>query len=497
MMGSSTKFLDTYSEADLNHALVDAGLDGDMAEMGFKSLVLQLDTSDSFVHRCTFTDKTLIDDASVLASLDSPFPTLSIARGRFVPTENNFLIDLFARRKMLKRHDFAAYRDLRAQLDVFAAQPQQQTLVRQPSDDSSDSLSRNVTSSTLLAVDAAHPLSSEQIESPMFLPAAAFPTVSPVLRRLQEEHAEFDSALTIPAVTVTRADDGAAVTAPTSPTSPMSPAAVESVMHAPSRAFPVTLQRGFAIPSVDLVRRVRAFMRASLPPPLVPASASDQHAHPHRNHPRHDNNDRAHGYDPYTDPAATPDAVFFAHLLRQHPDDAAPSRRKASSRFSSPASTAATAASHPPAPPHAAPIVHSGASTAPPLSATVVEWLCMQTPSTAAASPVTLARFPPGRPPCPGQRHPGLHVAGAVGHVMIHLAVANGRDTLVNVPEHAHNALMYMAGGYVAASPAFQGYVRAVARDLEDDLRVHGLAAVSWAFRNGHVRDRASGCVEM
>jgi hypothetical protein len=173
----------------------------------------------------------------------------------------------------------------------------------------------------------------------------------------------------------------------------------------------------------------------------------------------------------------------------------------------------------PPLPTHPAQTPHKAAIT-------VFEWTCMQNPLTC---------FVPHRAPFPfpGQTHPGLHVAKKFLSHLSALATQRHRDALVSVPEHVHNAWLYHYGGWRFVNPAFEGYFRAIVGspkftksttknnnnnssninnnhnkseggakgdqggDLYMDIQKHGLAAISWAFYHGHVKDRVTGEIEI
>ncbi|RUS25697.1 hypothetical protein BC938DRAFT_471778 [Jimgerdemannia flammicorona] len=111
---------------------------------------------------------------------------------------------------------------------------------------------------------------------------------------------------------------------------------------------------------------------------------------------------------------------------------------------------------------------------------TVIEWLCMQDPR---------RTFTADRPQLPGQGHPGLKIGKKVVSLLLDLAKKHGRDAMGNVPEHFHNAYLYQIKGYRFINPAFQGFFDSIIADLQSELDTHGLAAVGWAFKNGHVRD--------
>jgi len=117
----------------------------------------------------------------------------------------------------------------------------------------------------------------------------------------------------------------------------------------------------------------------------------------------------------------------------------------------------------------------------PEMKITEIEWVCMQNPR---------GTFTTKRPQCPGQRFPGLKMGRKISNLMISLAKLKGRDGLCDTPEHFHNAAIYSQKGYMFINPAFHGYFVSLLFDLNKDMREHGLAAVSWAFKLGHVINR-------
>ncbi|ORX44353.1 hypothetical protein BCR36DRAFT_359867 [Piromyces finnis] len=117
----------------------------------------------------------------------------------------------------------------------------------------------------------------------------------------------------------------------------------------------------------------------------------------------------------------------------------------------------------------------------PEMKITEIEWVCMQNPR---------GTFTTKRPQCPGQRFPGLKMGRKISNLMISLAKLKDRDGLCDTPEHFHNAAIYSQKGYMFINPAFHGYFVSLLFDLNKDMREHGLAAVSWAFKLGHVINR-------
>jgi hypothetical protein len=63
------------------------------------------------------------------------------------------------------------------------------------------------------------------------------------------------------------------------------------------------------------------------------------------------------------------------------------------------------------------------------------------------------------------------------------LALRKGRDGIVNIPEHFHNALLYEKFNFL--NPDDQGRFERLTIDLSKDVNERGLAAVSWAIYLG------------
>ncbi|CAB4423576.1 unnamed protein product [Rhizophagus irregularis] len=108
----------------------------------------------------------------------------------------------------------------------------------------------------------------------------------------------------------------------------------------------------------------------------------------------------------------------------------------------------------------------------------LIEWICMQDPC---------SKFSQNRPQFPGQNYPGLRIGRKVNNMLIDLA--HKGDGLSNIPENFHNAYIYHTQDYTFLNPAFQAYFDCLCDSLKNDLKVHGLSAVSWAFHNGHVKN--------
>jgi hypothetical protein len=105
-------------------------------------------------------------------------------------------------------------------------------------------------------------------------------------------------------------------------------------------------------------------------------------------------------------------------------------------------------------------------------------WVALQNPR---------ASFTPERPRLPGQDHPGLGVGRRLYEVLRGWAGAFGKDALLNVPEHYHNALFY-AGQFRFLDPVEQGRFEALRRDLAG----LGVADASFAIEERRVRDEAA-----
>jgi hypothetical protein len=108
-------------------------------------------------------------------------------------------------------------------------------------------------------------------------------------------------------------------------------------------------------------------------------------------------------------------------------------------------------------------------------------WVALQNPR---------GSFTPERPRLPGQEHPGLGVGRRLYELLRGWAAAFGKDALLNVPEHYHNALFY-AGQFRFLDPVEQGRFEALRRDL---AHLH-VADASFAIEQGRVRDDAAETV--
>jgi hypothetical protein len=108
-----------------------------------------------------------------------------------------------------------------------------------------------------------------------------------------------------------------------------------------------------------------------------------------------------------------------------------------------------------------------------------VLWVSLQNPR---------AAFTPDRPRLPGQDHPGLGVGRRLYALLRAWGERWGKDALLNVPEHYHNALFY-AAQFRFLDPVEQGRFEALRRDLAG-LRV---AEASFAIEEGRVREEPAG----
>ncbi|KAK8836622.1 hypothetical protein M9Y10_037556 [Tritrichomonas musculus] len=106
-----------------------------------------------------------------------------------------------------------------------------------------------------------------------------------------------------------------------------------------------------------------------------------------------------------------------------------------------------------------------------------IRWLSLQNPS---------ATFSSQRPRLPGQKFPGSGIGRSVLTVIRRLCIMNGRDGIMNVPEHFHNAFLYE--GFVFIDPEVQGSFEKMKIDLHDDIDKFGLATVSGAIGMGALK---------
>jgi hypothetical protein len=106
-----------------------------------------------------------------------------------------------------------------------------------------------------------------------------------------------------------------------------------------------------------------------------------------------------------------------------------------------------------------------------------IRWLSLQNP---------VGNFTPDRPRLPGQRYPGSKLGRTVLSLICELAEARGRDGLVNLPEHFHNAYLYE--NFKFLNPDDQGTFERMSCDLKSAIEEKGLAMVSWAIYLGFLR---------
>jgi hypothetical protein len=105
-----------------------------------------------------------------------------------------------------------------------------------------------------------------------------------------------------------------------------------------------------------------------------------------------------------------------------------------------------------------------------------IRWLSLQNPH---------AHFSEQRPRLPGQRFPGTGFGRVCAHLLADLARANGRDGIVNVPEHFHNAVLYASEDFHFLNPEDEGRFAKISEDLRPDFEERGMATVSWAVSLG------------
>lgn len=106
-----------------------------------------------------------------------------------------------------------------------------------------------------------------------------------------------------------------------------------------------------------------------------------------------------------------------------------------------------------------------------------IKWLSLQNPG---------ATFSIQRPRLPGQKFPGSGIGRSVMTIIRRLCIMNGRDGILNVPEHFHNAYLYE--GFIFIDPEVQGSFVKMKNDLKDDIQKVGLATVSWAIGMGCIK---------
>lgn len=109
------------------------------------------------------------------------------------------------------------------------------------------------------------------------------------------------------------------------------------------------------------------------------------------------------------------------------------------------------------------------------LNLLVVEWVLLQNPN---------GSFVPGRPPLPGQKHPGLGIGANVVSFLIELAQRLRADGIVEHPEYYHAAVMY-SRTFRFSHPETEGILMALQRDLVNLSFSHA----AWAVHQGLVRE--------
>lgn len=108
-----------------------------------------------------------------------------------------------------------------------------------------------------------------------------------------------------------------------------------------------------------------------------------------------------------------------------------------------------------------------------------VDWVALQDPK---------GRFSPDKPRLPGQRYPGLGAAMKMQALVGSWAKSWGKDAIINMPEHYHNAVFYSPACRFV-DPVVEGRFEALRRDLA----ALTVAEASWSVKRGHVVDRQSG----
>ena len=99
--GDADKFLGHYTLAELRSTLKDSEIEADLARLGFVNLDLKIDCRDHFVHRLVLTDKSLFRKNSAKFKIWKPE----------ILSDNEFLVDLFARRKEVGPYDLIGYQE--------------------------------------------------------------------------------------------------------------------------------------------------------------------------------------------------------------------------------------------------------------------------------------------------------------------------------------------------------------------------------------------------
>eukprot|EP00727_Mastigamoeba_balamuthi_P006561 m51a1_g2525 hypothetical protein (441) ;mRNA; r:230565-232362 len=123
------------------------------------------------------------------------------------------------------------------------------------------------------------------------------------------------------------------------------------------------------------------------------------------------------------------------------------------------------------------------------LQLSVIEWLRIQDPTRDFVG-TTL--------PLPGQLHPNLGIGREVNDLLHTMAKKRGRDGLMNIPEHWHNAYMYASSEppFRFLNPAFEGFFLATRMAVAADIRARGLPAVAWAISRGQLLHKGADRVQ-
>lgn len=112
-----------------------------------------------------------------------------------------------------------------------------------------------------------------------------------------------------------------------------------------------------------------------------------------------------------------------------------------------------------------------------PLETLTVDWLSLRHPR---------GRFTADRPRLPGQDAPGLGLGERVLELLYQVTIRLGLDTLINVPQYFHNAVLY-ARELPFLDPWYAGQLDSMEQTLMRDEGL-SLSQASWAIHWGHVR---------
>jgi hypothetical protein len=105
----------------------------------------------------------------------------------------------------------------------------------------------------------------------------------------------------------------------------------------------------------------------------------------------------------------------------------------------------------------------------------IIEWLSAQNP---------VSSFNGSKPQLPGQARPGLGVLKYCFDMMYTVASDVTKDGFLDVPDHAHGAIMY-SKKFKFFDPRHEGVLRAILRDLKK----HTISDISWGIITGTVID--------